>query len=79
MNKVMYCGFCETFVVVCGTCGNNSCNGGTGYDGECPDCWLAYEQANELLGKQARIQPAGENLKETISNMLKEVRGLSKS
>lgn len=40
-----YCAFCEHEVVICGTCGNNSCNGGYGTvgDKDCPDCPSAYE------------------------------------
>ncbi len=40
-----YCTLCEHDVVICGTCGNNTCNGGSGtVDGkECPSCDSAYE------------------------------------
>ena len=46
-----YCGNCETDMVVCGTCGNNCCNGGygevigkePGTTMTCPDCPAAYE------------------------------------
>jgi len=41
-----YCSLCERIIVVCGTCGNNCCNGGHGKlrDGTaCPDCKSAYE------------------------------------
>ncbi|NCQ51530.1 hypothetical protein GW796_06470 [archaeon] len=46
-----YCDHCETNVVICGTCGNNCCNGGHGevIGAEpnttipCPDCPSAYD------------------------------------
>lgn len=40
-----YCDLCEHEVVICGKCGNNSCNGGSGtVDGEpCDECDSAYE------------------------------------
>jgi hypothetical protein len=41
-----YCKLCDTTMVLCGTCGNNTCNGGYGTlpDGStCPDCQSAYE------------------------------------
>lgn len=46
-----YCYQCEADVVICGTCGNNCCNGGYGEVIEvdpgtimtCPDCPSAYE------------------------------------
>ncbi len=46
-----YCDHCETDVVICGTCGNNCCNGGYGEvmgvepctTMTCPDCPSAYD------------------------------------
>ena len=41
-----YCSHCGYTIVVCGTCGNNSCNSGYGTlpNGEtCPDCESAYQ------------------------------------
>jgi len=46
-----FCDHCDTAVVICGTCGNNCCNGGYGevMGSEphttmvCPDCPSAYE------------------------------------
>jgi hypothetical protein len=38
-----FCGQCNRWTVLCGHCGNNSCNGGYGMDGECPHCPEAYE------------------------------------
>lgn len=43
------CGFCG-IMVICGTCGNNCCNGGSGESpdgGRCPDCKSAYEYQDE--------------------------------
>lgn len=53
-----YCDHCETDVVICGTCGNNCCNGGSGEvigpepgtTMKCPDCQYAYEMQDK--GKQ---------------------------
>lgn len=36
-------GFCCGLTIFCGRCGNNTCNGGYGEDGTCPDCPSAYE------------------------------------
>ena len=51
-----YCDHCEHDVVICGKCGNNTCNGGYGeVDGEqCHACPSAYEiyfkgKANETV------------------------------
>jgi hypothetical protein len=40
-----YCNHCEHDVVICGECGNNTCNGGYGeVDGEeCGSCPSAYD------------------------------------
>jgi hypothetical protein len=50
-----YCDHCEADVVICGTCGNNCCNGGYGEvmgpepdtTMKCPDCPSAYELQNK--------------------------------
>lgn len=54
-HKFQFCEHCDRMMVVCGSCGNNTCNGGFGevigrekVDGEivmvaCPDCESAYE------------------------------------
>jgi hypothetical protein len=50
-HKFSYCDHCERQVVLCGSCGNNTCNGGYGevmssVPGEmmkCPDCPSAYD------------------------------------
>lgn len=44
-HKWGYCDHCEHDVVLCGKCGNNTCNGGYGeVDGkQCDVCESAYE------------------------------------
>ena len=44
-HSVAFCELCDTNMVICATCGNNCCNGGSGQvDGKtCPDCDEAYE------------------------------------
>ena len=50
-HKHAYCDHCERKIVLCGTCGNNTCNGGygevmgpePGTTMPCPDCPSAYE------------------------------------
>lgn len=44
-HKWEYCGHCKHEVVICGKCGNNTCNGGHGtVDGkECDACESAYQ------------------------------------
>lgn len=49
-----WCDHCQRMVVICGKCGNNTCNGGHGIvDGEsCDRCDEAYDiyltQGNEM-------------------------------
>lgn len=49
-----YCTLCECEMVICGTCGNNCCNGGSGeVDGKpCPDCDSAYAMQYERWEQQ---------------------------
>lgn len=49
-HRIAYCALCDCQMVICGTCGNNSCNGGHGLvDGhDCPDCDSAYELQSTL-------------------------------
>lgn len=57
-----YCDHCERMMVICGTCGNNCCNGGTGevmgpepYTTiTCPDCNSAYELQSAGLSEAVR-------------------------
>lgn len=50
-HKFSFCDYCEHSMVICDSCGNNTCNGGYGevmsQDPEkmmqCPDCPSAYE------------------------------------
>lgn len=57
MNKEHYwefCDHCEDHMVRCGTCGNNSCNGGYGIldsGKQCTDCKSAYELMYSGKGK----------------------------
>ena len=51
-NHWYYCDHCERDTVICGKCGNNTCNGGYGLvDGvKCDQCPSAYQmQANAPL------------------------------
>ncbi len=58
-HKLSYCDHCEMEIIVCGTCGNNCCNGGhgevigpePGTTMECPDCNSAYELHIKLKPK----------------------------
>ena len=55
-----YCDHCEHEVIICGTCGNNCCNGGygevmgpaPGTTMVCPDCPSAYNLQSK--GKDER-------------------------
>ena len=44
-HHLSYCDTCCDYMVICATCGNNCCNGGSGkINGDkCPDCDDAYE------------------------------------
>lgn len=47
-----YCPTCETMMVICPQCGNNSCNGGSGTlkDGtRCAVCDLAYQYFSQAV------------------------------
>ncbi len=54
-----YCEHCDRQVVICGSCGNNTCNGGYGEvmsstPGEtmqCPDCSSAYDMDQSQFKK----------------------------
>ena len=45
-NYRSYCEHCQSDVIICGKCGNNTCNGGYGeVDGvQCDQCPSAYQQ-----------------------------------
>jgi hypothetical protein len=46
-NKRFWCTACQRYSFLCGKCGNNSCNGGSGklLDGSpCDQCESAYQQ-----------------------------------
>jgi hypothetical protein len=49
-----YCDHCEHDVVICGACGNNTCNGGSGtIDGKpCEHCDDAYEIYLDTMNKR---------------------------
>jgi uncharacterized CHY-type Zn-finger protein len=49
-HKVSYCHHCKTEMVVCGVCGNNTCNAGYGMiNGEtCNSCKSAYDVEKSL-------------------------------
>ncbi len=45
-NTLSYCTLCKRDVVLCGVCGNNTCNGGYGEinGSRCKNCPSAYEE-----------------------------------
>ena len=49
-NRKEYCDHCEHDTIICGKCGNNTCNGGYGtVNGEqCDQCPSAYEEYQKL-------------------------------
>jgi hypothetical protein len=52
-NYIAYCHHCEQDVMICGKCGNNTCNGGYGeIDGvQCDQCPQAYKEYMEMYGE----------------------------
>jgi hypothetical protein len=40
---IEWCDVCETYYIMCPKCGNNTCNGGYGDNGNCTLCPIAYE------------------------------------
>lgn len=53
--EVAYCCLCESDMIRCPTCRNNTCNGGYGeVNGEqCLDCEAAYEASYAMWAKEA--------------------------
>lgn len=41
--KIKWCDTCQGIYVECPRCKNNSCNAGTGENGKCPVCGIAYK------------------------------------
>lgn len=44
-HTLSYCSMCQTTILLCAACGNNTCNGGYGQinDVKCSNCPEAYE------------------------------------
>lgn len=60
-HSFRYCSLCEREMVVCGKCGNNTCNGGYGTlkDGSlCDACPSAYELDYDKENKTLCSKPA---------------------
>jgi hypothetical protein len=51
-----YCDLCEHDVVICGACGNNTCNGGSGtVDGKpCEHCDDAYKMYIDTMSNKSK-------------------------
>lgn len=56
-----YCGLCQCYMVRCGVCNNNCCNGGSGeIDGvTCQDCLDAYAIQDLYDANPDKIEFAG--------------------
>lgn len=54
--EVRYCELCESDMLICPACGNNTCNGGYGeIDGaECPSCPTSYDAAYKFWGENTK-------------------------
>ena len=54
-----YCSHCGYTMVICGTCRNNTCNGGYGKgktdEEDCPDCPSAYELCKKDFEKHNSV------------------------
>ena len=55
---ISYCRLCSRPIILCGRCGNSTCNGMYGEDGKCPECpglnelcheWKIYEHFEDWL------------------------------
>lgn len=67
-----YCMHCDCMMVICGTCGNNTCNAGYGTleDGSaCPDCPSAYDMCHNT-----ETPPLPTNHKEISDKFHKELQ-----
>lgn len=53
-HTIKFCNQCKCNMIVCGTCGNNCCNGGSGtVDGKpCPDCDNAYAKQKIMWAEE---------------------------
>lgn len=59
-HTLSHCSLCESDMVLCGTCGNNCCNGSygpkAGVDMSCPDCPEAYDHQAAFWQDTASVQ-----------------------
>lgn len=67
-HKLGYCAHCRTDMIICKTCGNNCCNGGSGVvDGApCKDCLDAYDVQDAYYANPLDIEFAGGRVKERV-------------
>ncbi len=50
--QIKWCNTCDSWYIECPRCGNNSCNGGAGEDGNCPVCLKVYELQDTISDEQ---------------------------
>jgi hypothetical protein len=76
-HKWSYCDLCECHITLCGTCGNNVCNGGAGeVDGEpCPDCESSYQ---EWIANPEKVQANKPASTPDIAGLCKKLRAALK-
>lgn len=56
-HRISFCGGCDCFMIICGTCGNNCCNGGTNdVNGKPCGCDNAYAIQDEMWERIKQIE-----------------------
>ncbi len=85
-NTLSYCGLCERIMVLCGVCGNNTCNGGYGeVNGvDCPNCPSAYEEdknrdAHTYINTVEILQHQKDRLEGKIARQAEQITRLETS
>ena len=73
-------GFCSIcgLTIICGTCGNNQCNGGRGLAGTCADCDSAYallQFADAVT--YAEVRATRSDIRDWQARQLKSIRAAS--
>ena len=72
-----YCPICNTPTVICGTCGNNACNGGSGKlsdgSGDCPNCDSAYAMMMNRTGYDEYLAGKADKISDTDVRNLEQV------
>lgn len=76
-----HCYMCG-LTILCGTCGNNQCNGNRGRDGTCPDCDSPQALSQECFSRPvtyAEVRATRENIQAWQVRQLKSIPDMAGS